>query len=936
MVKSRILTILLILSLWVSTTAFQPAAPVHSTALPAPTDPFEPRTPANGAVNVQSSGLHLTWTALTPPQGVTYTYRYCLLTRNNNNKCPGGKWVNVGTSTNIALKTLQPNTTYYWWIRAMGSDGSVIDANTGKPWSFTTKALPGPFSKTAPANLSTNQPSNNLTLSWTASTSADSYQYCLDTTNNNFCDTAWVSVPSGTSVVLNGLNSNTLYYWQVRAVNVGGSLLADGGTWWQFSTSVLSNVFGKLYPANNTTLLPATTLTLSWEISAGATSYDYCLTKTVTTTGQTCDTSWVSLGLVNQVTVSSLDYSRDYYWQVRANTAGGARLANSGSFWKFTTIYSPPGAFGKTVPTNGTVNVPVNTTISWTATSSVGTVSYEYCITLTNGTTCDTDWTPTTGTTAVVSGLAYDTTYYWQVHAINASGTTEADGGQWFAFATQTAPPGAFTKSSPIGAVTQVSINPTLSWTPSAGIGVTYKVCYTTTPGGVCDNNTWYPTSATSISLAGLSYGTTYYWQVEAVNVTGTTDADGSSSAFASFTTLLAPPSAFFKSSPQPDALDQPQNLSLDWTTSSGTGVTYEVCVDTVNPGCASGTGWQAATQGYSPTGLQAGQKYYWQVRAKNSEGTATLADNGNWWDFTIITAPPSGFAKTSPADGQQNQPRDPWLYWTTSSGTQITYEYCVSKTIDLTCGGAWSLASSNISIHYPGLLDNSTTYYWQVRALDVHNNLTYADGSASSWRSFTVIPAPPTSQNVVVNNVDEGTPYSGTLSGTSPSSLPLTFASVGTPPVGSVIVGSTGSFTFTPPQFFVGAATFQFTVSDGINIPAGPYTVTINYVHVNHAPVLSAIAPMQVSTGDLATFTAVATDPDPGDTLTYSLGTTPPGATFDAATGIFGWVPVWSRTASNVYTFTVTVTDQGGLSASQPVTITVMPKWCFLPSISR
>jgi hypothetical protein len=56
--------------------------------------------------------------------------------------------------------------------------------------SFTTQvAAPGVFNKSSPANGSTGQ-STSPTLSWGASAGATNYEYCLDTTNNNVCDTS--------------------------------------------------------------------------------------------------------------------------------------------------------------------------------------------------------------------------------------------------------------------------------------------------------------------------------------------------------------------------------------------------------------------------------------------------------------------------------------------------------------------------------------------------------------------------------------------------------------------------------------------------------------------------------------------------------------------------------------------------------------------------
>src|SRR5262249_44174568 len=97
--------------------------------------------------------------------------------------------------------------------------------------------VPGTLAKTAPANNSTGR-SFNPTLSWGDSRGALSYEYCVDTVNNNQCDTSWVNVGGNTSVVVGGLNLGTKAYWPARARNTAGTFEADRSTWWNFTTSV--------------------------------------------------------------------------------------------------------------------------------------------------------------------------------------------------------------------------------------------------------------------------------------------------------------------------------------------------------------------------------------------------------------------------------------------------------------------------------------------------------------------------------------------------------------------------------------------------------------------------------------------------------------------------------------------------------------------------
>jgi hypothetical protein len=115
--------------------------------------------------------------------------------------------------------------------------GSPVRAYTGNNDAFAAKldlAQPGVFNKTAPANggFVTTSP----TLTWGTSSGAVLYEYCFDTSNNNACETSWVSTGSSTSAGLSGLANNRTYYWTVRAINGSGTTEADGGAWWSFTS----------------------------------------------------------------------------------------------------------------------------------------------------------------------------------------------------------------------------------------------------------------------------------------------------------------------------------------------------------------------------------------------------------------------------------------------------------------------------------------------------------------------------------------------------------------------------------------------------------------------------------------------------------------------------------------------------------------------------
>jgi hypothetical protein len=75
-------------------------------------------------------------------------------------------------------------------------------------------------------------------LTWDPGSAATAYEYCIDTSPNDNCDTAWINTGTATSAAPAGLNALTTYDWQVRAIHPGGTTYADASTWWRFTTGI--------------------------------------------------------------------------------------------------------------------------------------------------------------------------------------------------------------------------------------------------------------------------------------------------------------------------------------------------------------------------------------------------------------------------------------------------------------------------------------------------------------------------------------------------------------------------------------------------------------------------------------------------------------------------------------------------------------------------
>lgn len=140
---------------------------------------------------------------------------------------------------NQVLSTLKSTATKF---PALGA-GSCTSTTCGKGIvnaAFavaTAKGLPAAFNKTAPKNGAVNV-ALRPTLKWQAAARTVSFEYCIDTTNNDTCNTSWVNVGTAKSKQLPAnLAPNTTYFWQVRAINVQGTMPANNGVWFSFRTT---------------------------------------------------------------------------------------------------------------------------------------------------------------------------------------------------------------------------------------------------------------------------------------------------------------------------------------------------------------------------------------------------------------------------------------------------------------------------------------------------------------------------------------------------------------------------------------------------------------------------------------------------------------------------------------------------------------------------
>ena len=179
----------------------------------------------------------------------------------------------------------------------------------------------------------------------------------------------------------------------------------------------------------------------------------------------------------------------------------------------------------------------------------------------------------------------------------------------------------------------------------------------------------------------------------------------------------------------------------------------------------------------------------------------------------------------------------------------------------------------------------------------------------------------PPTANAGPDQSVETNTPVTLTGAGSDPDGDPLTYSWAQTSGTAVMLTVSGNERAFTPTSS--GSYSFVLTVTDDKGLSASDsvvIVVTNPAQPPNQAPAASAGVDQQVEAGTPVTLTGVGSDPE-NDPLTYSWaqsGGSP--VTLAGSANIRTFTP----TVSGLYTFTLTITDLGGLSDNDDVQVTV------------
>ena len=137
---------------------------------------------------------------------------------------------------------------------------------------------------------------------------------------------------------------------------------------------------------------------------------------------------------------------------------------------------------------------------------------------------------------------------------------------------------------------------------------------------------------------------------------------------------------------------------------------------------------------------------------------------------------------------------------------------------------------------------------------------------------------------------------------------------------------GAPNTFTWLNPAPGTYQLTATATDNDNLSTTSAPVTITVNPQNDDQAPVLAPIGNKTVDELTALTFTAVATDADASDSITYSLVNAPAGATINGTTGAFSWTPTEAQGPGS-FRFTVRAKDNHtpySMTADETIVVTV------------
>ncbi|MEJ0078343.1 MAG: Ig-like domain-containing protein [Alphaproteobacteria bacterium] len=272
---------------------------------------------------------------------------------------------------------------------------------------------------------------------------------------------------------------------------------------------------------------------------------------------------------------------------------------------------------------------------------------------------------------------------------------------------------------------------------------------------------------------------------------------------------------------------------------------------------------------------------------------------------------------------------------------TGWTFQFAANTFVDPEGDSLTYSAQTSSNGPLPGWLtfNASTRTFRGAPPLDFNGTVSVkvnaSDGHSTTFDTFDLTITPVNDAPVAQDGSASGTGViNGVLVATDADGDPLLYGLVAQASHGTVAVNSNGTFTYTPSGGYTGADSFTYKASDGA-LDSNIATERLN-PNLNQPPSITSngggdTATASIAENTTAVTTVVATDPDAGTTLAYSISGGADAALFqiNASTGALSFksAPDFEHPAdadhNNSYIVQVTASD-GALSDNQVITANV------------
>ena len=539
----------------------------RSPEVSATTAPAIPSTPATPTASAQSeSAISISWSAVA---GATHYKLYRSETSGGSFDQIGG---DIAAIDYVDASDLAANTSYYYQLESCNDNGcssrsSVVSATTAP--------------ETPETPTTATQSEGAISISWSAVAGATHYKLYRSETSEGLFAQIGGDIAVTDYVDASDLAANTSYYYQLESCNDNGC---------SSRSSVVSATTAPETPETPTvTAQSEGAVSIGWSAVAGATHYK--LYRSETSGGSFAQIGGDITG-TDYVDASGLAASTSYYYQLESCNGNGCSSRSSAV--SATTAPERPETPTTATQSEGAIS------ISWSAVA--GATHYKLYRSATSEGSFAQIGREITATDYVDnSGLAANTSYYYQLESCNGNGCSSRSS----AVSATTTPerPSALT----VAAQSEGAVS--ISWSAVAG-ATHYKLYRSATSEGSFTQIGGEIAGTDYVDDNDLAANTSYYYQLAACSGNGCSSRSSAVSA----TTAPETPETLTAAAQSKSA------ISISWSAVAGA-THYKLYRSETRDGSFMQIGGEITATDYVDSDISAGASYYYQLEACNDNG---------------------------------------------------------------------------------------------------------------------------------------------------------------------------------------------------------------------------------------------------------------------------------------------------------------------------